>query len=431
MTEGITIALFIGSLLVLLVLGIPIAWSLLIAGTIGAVVTVGVERTIGLAYTTAMGQVSTYLFATIPMFILMAEFLSKSQIVEKVFYAMYVWLYKIRGGLAMATTVANGGMAALSGSSTAAAASMAKISIPEMRKYDYSERLASGTVAAAGTFAIMLPPSLGLIIYGIITDNNIARLFVAGILPGIITIIGYLLLIFLWGRYNKEAVGYTTDEYFSLKERLGALKPIYPAAILVIIVIGGLYGGVMTPTESGAIGAAGALFLGVVFADLGFKGINEALADTLRVTVMIFMILIGAMIFGRFLIISGITPYLVAVVEGAGTNRWIILFVILFIYLLMGTVMSQSAILILTLPVTYPMVVEGLGFGPYWFGIILVKTAEIGLVTPPLGLNVFVVSGSADVDVNTTFLGVIPFLAVDIVVIFLLMAFPQIIHLLI
>lgn len=431
MTEGITIALFIGSLLVLLVLGIPIAWSLLIAGTIGAVVTVGVERTIGLAYTTAMGEVSTYLFATIPMFILMAEFLSKSEIVEKVFYAMYVWLYKIRGGLAMATTVANGGMAALSGSSTAAAASMAKISIPEMRKYDYSERLASGTVAAAGTFAIMLPPSLGLIIYGIITDNNIARLFVAGILPGIITIIGYLLLIFLWGRYNKEAVGYTTDEYFSLKERLGALKPIYPAAILVIIVIGGLYGGVMTPTESGAIGAAGALFVGVVFAELDFNGINEALTDTLRVTVMIFMILIGAMIFGRFLIISGITPYLVAVVEGAGTNRGIILFVILFIYLLMGTVMSQSAILILTLPVTYPMVVEGLGFGPYWFGIILVKTAEIGLVTPPLGLNVFVVSGSADVDVNTTFLGVIPFLAVDIVVIFLLMAFPQIIYLLI
>lgn len=416
--------LIIGLLFVLLFLSVPIAWALLITGSVGLIHILGIGPTLGMFTDIPHSTGSKFLFATIPMFILMAFFLSESDITEDMFTSLNMWLHNVRGGVAMATIVASGGMAALSGSSVAGAASMARISVPELRKYNYDDRMSMGIVASAGTFAIMIPPSLGLILYGIITETGIADLFIAGIIPGLLTIISYIGVVYTWLVVNPE-IGATDIESYSLKEKVHSLGPIYPAVILIVIVLGGLYGGVMTPTEAGAIGAAGALAVGVLFSNLRLPGIIRAGEEAVRVTTMVFMILIGALIFARFLTVSGITSELISFVGNLPLPNVVILLMILAVYLIMGMFMSQSAILILTLPLTFPLVVTGLGYNSIWFGVLLVKVAEVGMVTPPLGLNVYVASSTMDVDVETTFAGVTRFIIADLVILFIMIAFPE------
>ncbi|MFD1600710.1 TRAP transporter large permease [Halobellus rarus] len=415
---------FLALLIVLIFMGIPIAWSLLISGSTGLIYVLGIERALPIFAGTTYGAVAQYTFSTIPMFLLMANFLSRSRITDDLFHAIQVWTGHIKGGLAMATTFANGGMAALSGSSAAAAATMSKIAVPEMRKYDYDDRLSMGTVSAAGTFAVMIPPSIALIVYGIYTDNSISALFAGGIIPGILTIISYICVIYIWGWVNPDAIG-TVTEKATLNKRIKALGPIYPAVILIVFILGGIYGGVFTPTEAGALGAAGSLVVGTVFSGLRLPGISEAIEETLEVTVMIFMILLSALIFGRFLVLTGITPTLVSYIGDLAVSRWMIMSIILFIYLVLGTLISQSALLILTLPIAYPLVTNGLGYHPIWFGVVLVKTGEIGLVTPPLGLNVFISAGSVDVDVDIAFSGALRFVIADLVILAIMLGFPS------
>lgn len=416
--------LIIGLLFVLLFLSVPIAWSLLITGSVGLLYVLGIGPTLGMLTDVPHSTGSSFLFATIPMFILMAFFLSESDITKDIFRSLHMWLHNVRGGVAMATIVASGGMAALSGSSVAGAATMARISVPELRKYNYDDRMSMGIVASAGTFAIMIPPSLGLILYGIITETGIADLFIAGIIPGLLTILSYIGVVYTWLVVNPD-VGSTDIESFTWEQRFRSLGPIYPAVILVLIVLGGLYGGVMTPTEAGAIGASGALLVGVMFSNLRLPGVINAAQEAVRVTTMVFMILIGALVFARFLIVSGITSELITFVGNFPLPNVVILLMILAVYLIMGMFMSQSAILILTLPLTFPLVVTGLGYDAIWFGVVLVKVAEIGMVTPPLGLNVFVASSTMDVDVETTFAGVTRFILADIVILFIMIAFPE------
>lgn len=411
---------------VLLLIGVPVAFSLAISGALGMIMMLGLDRSMGILITSPHSNVSTYLWTTIPLFILMAEFLSKSDITSDAFKAGHYWLGHIPGGLAMATTIANGGMAALSGSSIAAAATMSKIAVPEMQKYGYDDRMSMGTVSAAGTFATMLPPSLGLIVYGILTGHSIATLFIGAIIPGLLTVVGYIAVIYLWGVINPDVFGRPSEKK-SIKERLSIMKTLYPAGLLLVIVIGGLYSGAITPTEAGGVGAAGALLVAVLFTDISIANINEAIGDALYTTTMIFMILIGAMFFSYYLTVTRTTQELITYVGELPLNVWIILFIILFVYVALGTLLNTAAVFILTLPLTYPIVVDGLGFHPIWFGVVLVKIAEVGLVTPPLGLNVYVASSAVDMEVETAFAGAARFLIADFAVLALLLMFPDLV----
>jgi tripartite ATP-independent transporter DctM subunit len=370
-------------------------------------------------------QTASYVFSTIPMFILLAEFLDKSDLLDDVFTAMYRWTSWIPGGLAITTTFANGGFAALSGSSTAAAAALSKIAVPEMREYDYDDRLSMGTVAASGTFAMMFPPSIGLIVYGILTENSIGTLFIAGMTPGILTMIAYVLLIIGWVTYSPGIVGATPRD-FTWGERFRSLTPIWPAALLIFVVLGSIYLGVVTPTESGALGAFGAFLIGRFVYDLSSGDMKVALSGTAQTTTMIFVIILGALLFGRYLAITGATQALIQTVSELPVGRYGILLVLLGIYLVLGMVMNQTAILVLTLPVTYPLAVDGLGFHPIWFGIVIIKTAEIGMITPPFGLNVYVASSPIDVDIKQAFAGASRFIIADVAILILLILFPAI-----
>jgi len=408
-----------------MLLGVPIGYAMFITGFAGLFLTLGLEPTIGLLTSVAYSQTASYVFSTIPMFILLAEFLNKSDLLDDTFEFMYRWTSWLPGGLAISTTLANGGFAALSGSSTAASAALSKIAVPEMRKYEYEDKLSMGTVAASGTFAMMFPPSIALIVYGILTETSISALFIAGMIPGILTMLAYVLLIIIWVKWSPNLAGKPAPA-FSWKERFESLRPVWPALLLIAIVLGSIYLGVVTPTESGAMGAFGALLIGKFIYGLNLPDMQSALSNTVQTTAMIFIIILGALVLGRYLAITGLTTALIQFVSGLPLGPHGILIVLLIVYLILGMVMNQTAILVLTLPITFPLATQGLGFHPIWFGIVVIKTAEIGMVTPPFGLNVFVATSQVDVDVWEAFKGSSRFIIADLVVLALLIMYPQI-----
>lgn len=422
MSNELIVLTSILALILLLALGVPVAYSLIITSSVGLFIVVG-PSAISLISTTPTNTATKFVFTTIPMFILMAEFMSRSGLTSAVFQTMHRWTTHIPGGLAMATTLANGGMAALSGSSSATAATMAKIAVPEMQKYEYDDRLAMGTVSAGGTFAAMIPPSLALIIYGILTETSIVLLFIGGVIPGLLTVVGYILFIYGWVKVDPEVAG-SIGEQYSWSERAESLRTVWPAVLLVIAILGGLYSGVVTATEAGALGALGAFLLSVGVYGMGFEKVNNALWGAAETTTVIFLILIGASLYGYFLGFTGAIQSFIEFVVNLPIPVWIIFLIILLLYIAMGTLMDQLAILVLTLPLTFPLVVNEMGFNAVWFGVVLVKTVEIGLVTPPLGLNVYIASGAVDVDISTSFRGAMRFLVVDIVVLALMLLFP-------
>lgn len=410
-------------LLVFLGIGVPIAYAFAISGTIGLFLIEGFISTRVMLANIAYSMASDYILSTVPMFILMAFYLSNSEIVKDIFNAINTWLGHVRGGMPIATTIANGGMAVLSGSSTASAGAMANISIPEMRKYGYRDKLSVATVAASGTFASMFPPSIPFIIYGILTETSIKDLFLAGIIPGLLTLLGYMILIYIWGVYDPTSFGGKVEKY-SWGNRFRSFRGIWPALLVVLLTLGSLYSGVVTPTEAGAMGAFGAFIVAILFADLRLEGINKSHVETVELTAVIFLILIGAAIYGRFMTITGVIRDTVEFVSEMPLEPWIILLLIFLVYIALGSVMDQLAILIITLPVTYPIVTE-LGYSSIWFGVTLVKTIEIGLITPPFGMNVYVVISTIDVDANTAFRGAMRFLIVDFIVLLSLLVFPD------
>ncbi|WP_254838543.1 TRAP transporter large permease [Natronomonas marina] len=410
-------------LVALILLGVPVAFSLSIAGVVGLAMTLGVDRMAGLMLTVPYSNVAFFLLATVPMFILMAEFLNESDLTEVIYEAAHKWFGNIPGGVAITTTLASGGLAALSGSSTATAATMSKIAVPEMRRFGYDDRLSFGTVSAAGTFAVMIPPSLGLIIYGIQTETSISALFIGGIVPGLLTIGSYVAVIYAWGLREPDVIGGGTVKY-SWPERFRSLLTIWPALMIVLLVIGGLYLGVVTPTEAGALGAFGTFVVAVVVFGMRFEGTVKALQRTAETTTMIFMIIIGAVFFARYLTVTGVTPAIIDFVTSLPIGPLGILMFVLVIYIALGTMMDQLAILLLTLPITFPLATS-LGFDPIWFGILIAKTIEIGLVTPPLGLNVYIATGPMNVDVDVGFRGALRFIVADIIVLALLIFVPE------
>ena len=422
MSEGLAGLL---AMLVLAFLRVPIALAMGIVGVVGYAYMRDWNWTLAfaMAQTKVYETGRNYTLSVVPLFILMGNFVTRAGMSEELFRAAYAFIGHLRGGLAMATVWASAGFGGICGSSIATAATMAKVAYPSMKRFGYSERLATGAIAAGGTLGIMIPPSTILVIYGVFTETNIGKLFAAGIVPGLL---GATLLCL--------AVAYTTwrdptagppGQRVGWGERWRALRGVWAVAALFAFVMGGIYGGLFTATEGAGMGAFGAF----VFAlsrrgGLGWGALYQALLESARTTAMLFLILIGALMFAEFVNITTMPGDLKALVSRFEIHPTLVMFAICAIYVLLGTAMEELSMVLLTMPVFFPLVVH-LGFDPIWFGIIIVCVVEIGLISPPVGMNLFVLKTLlSDVSTGTVFRGVLPFMWADIIRLAILVAFP-------
>jgi C4-dicarboxylate transporter DctM subunit len=414
--------LILALLFVLLAAGMPIGFAMALAAFLGTLLLIDGQAALALLGQTAYETALTYNLSVVPMFVLMGYLAGGAGLSEALYRACNAWLGHRRGGLALATIGGCGAFAAICGSSLATAATMAQIALPEMRRYGYDDRLATGAVAAGGTIGILIPPSIIRVIYGLLTETSISRLFMAGIVPGLLTVAGFMVAIATMTRINPR-LG-PPAAIVSLWEKLAALRSVWGPVALFLLVIGGLYFGVFSPTEAASMGAVGALLLGIL--NRGFKAatLARALLDTVKTTAMIFTILIGAILFNNFLILASVPTLVADWLGGLPLGRTAILLVIIAMYLVLGCLLDSLAMILLTIPIVFP-IIKTLGYDPVWFGVIIVMVVELGLITPPIGMNVFVIKGIArDVPLETIFRGVTPFIVAQTVLIVLLIAFP-------
>jgi C4-dicarboxylate transporter DctM subunit len=419
-----TIALGIFILLALMMLAIPIGFALGIAalGSLAMVVPAG--SIMALMTKVVHQTTASYAIFTIPMFVLMAEFLAAGGVAEDLLLACNRLLRRVRGGMAMACILAGTVHAAATGSSAASAASLARASFPAMMKAGYAQPFAVGTIAIAGTLAIMIPPSVAFVLFGLITETSIGKLFIAGIVPGLLTALGYLITISLtlWLKPEFGPNPRAESQLASANENKGA---VWPMMVLVVVILGGLYSGLATPTEISAIGAMGALFVSMATRRMSRRAFVHAVGGTLRITTMVVVIIFSAHLFGYFVSFSKFTETLLKWIADAQLSPSLVMVTIVLIYLALGAFMDQAAIIILTAPTTTALM-TGLGYDPVWWGVVIIKTVEIGLVHPPLGIVTFVVSATTKTDLKSNFIGVIPYIVTELVLLGLLMAFPQI-----
>jgi C4-dicarboxylate transporter DctM subunit len=412
-------------LLALLSIGLPIAFSLGISGAICIYMVTGWDTTYGFLSTTPFNTSASWLYVVLPLFILMGMLSYSAGINQDAFTIANYWVGRIKGGLAMATIIACSIFGATSGSSIAAAATMGKLAIPEMRRYKYSMEMAAGCVAGGGTLSVMIPPSGILVIYGIITEESIGRLLIAGLFPGLLSAFIYMVGIYIWCTI-KPKIAPSTDVRVSWRVRIASLRNGYGAVLIFGVVMGGIYTGIFTPTEAGAFGAGVALILLLVKSKSRFYSLREGLIETAKVTCMFFTIVICAHFFTLGLTVSGIPRALVTYLTGLNMHPNVILVMLLLVYLPLGMFLDTVSLLFLTLPILFP-VVKSLGFSGIWFGILVTKLIEVSLITPPLGLNVYVIKGILpEVEIGTIFKGCIPFLIMDILTLAVLFFFPQI-----
>lgn len=413
----------IGVLILLLFSGIPIGVAMGATGVAGMYFIAGPQAALGLMERIPYDTTASYAISVVPLFILMGSFCFYAGISHDLYRTLYKWIGHFRGGLAMATVGACAGFAAVSGSSLATAATMGTVALPEMKKYRYDDRLATGSVAAGGTMGILIPPSVILILYGIITEQSIGKLFLAGFIPGILEAVFYLFTIYILTLRNPH-LG-PRGPRTALSEKLVSLKDVWIVLVLFLIVIGGIYLGVFSPTEAGGIGAFGALIFALGRGRLNAGNFYESLIETGKTSAMIFIIIIGATLLGAFLAVTRLPYNLADTVAALPVNRYVILFLILLVYILLGMIMDSMAMILLTVPIFFP-VVMALRFDPIWFGIIIARVTEIGLITPPVGINVFIIKGVAkDVPMGTIFKGILPFFVADICHVILLVTVPQ------
>lgn len=403
---------------------IPLAVAMTIAGVVG----MGLMR----GWTPAFAGVSQVVFETgfayvlsvIPLFVLMGNFVARAGMARELFQAANAFVGHRRGGLAMASIIASGGFGSICGSSIATAATMSRVAYPEMRKHGYSDELSTGAIASGGTLGILIPPSTVLVIYGIITETNIGKLFIAGILPGLLAITLLCLAVVFVTWRNPEAG--PPAERHTWGERLRALGNVWGVVVLFILVIGGIYGGVFTATEGAGVGAAGAFLFALLRRTLTWKLLLEILMESARTTAMLFTILIAAMIFTSFINFTTMPADLSAFVTRFSPNPIMVVVMMMAIYILLGMVMEELAIVLLTIPVFFP-IITALGFDPVWFGILIVTVVEIGLISPPVGLNLFVINSLLkEVKLSTIYRGVWPFVIADIIRLGILIAVPGI-----
>lgn len=411
-------------LFLLLAMRMQIGFSMAVVGFLGFTILTSFEPSFSILGMEPFKIGATYSLTVIPLFILMGQFANHSKMGFEIYQTVYRWIGFLPGGLSMATIGACAGFAAISGSSLAAAATMGMVALPEMKRFKYDDSLATGCIAAGGTLGILIPPSTVMIIYGILTEQPIATLFISGVLPGLLLSGLFILTIFVMAKIKPE-LG-PPGPKFSLKEKIYSLKDTWSILCLFFLVIGGLYTGWFTPTEAAGVGAFGAFVITIIKRRLTWTNLTASLAETTRTTAMVFLILIGAHILGYFLTISEIPDQLSILATEGGLGRYAILSVLILAYIVLGCFMEGLAIMVLTIPIVYPMVVE-MGFDPIWFGVIITLVMEMSLITPPVGINVFIISGIAkDVPMYTIFRGIFPFWVAMLVCIILLVLFPQI-----
>ncbi len=412
-------------LFVLMALRMQIGFAMALVGFLGFSVLGSADAALGVLALQSFGTASSYTLSVIPLSLLMGQFSFQSDLGKDLYDAAYRWIGFLPGGLAMATVGACALFAAISGSSLAAAATFGVVALPEMKKLDYADTLAAGCIAAGGTLGILIPPSSVLILYGILTEQSIARLFIAGIVPGCLLAAAFILTIYLVSR-NRPEVG-RAGPRFTAGERIAGLKRTWSPLALFVMVMGGLYTGLFTPTEAAGIGAFGAFVLTLLKGRMTQTAFLTALKETTSATAMIFGILIGAMIFQYFMTLSRLPDALAARIIAADFSPHGVLIAILLMFIGLGCFMEGLSIMVLAVPIVYPIVV-GLGFDPVWFGIVITLTMEMSLITPPVGVNVFVLKGVAgDLEAGTIFRGVLPFFLAMAAMIGVLILFPEIV----
>ena len=417
----------------LVLLRIPIAFAMGFVGMIGLIYETSYRAAISMVGRLIIDTSQDYGLSVIPLFILMGLFVNKGGISRELYRVSNAFLGHFRGGLAMATIVACGGFAAICGSSLATAATMAKVAMPEMRKYGYADGLSSASIAAGGTLGILIPPSVILVIYGLLTETSIGKLFIAGIVPGFLGILFYLAAVRLTVMRDPEAG--PAGSRATWGERLKALSHVWAVLLLFFLVIGGLYGALdfwplnlaFSPTEAAGMGAMGAFLIALARGNLNWRDMREVLSETALTTASLLAVLIGAWVFSNFVNLAGLPEGLLALVTSLDLGPWVVMVLIILIYLALGCIFESMSMLLLTVPIFFPLVTS-LGFDPVWFGIVVVVVIEISLITPPVGLNVFILKGVVgDVSTATIFRGVTPFWLMDILRLVLLLAFPAIV----
>ena len=383
-----------------------------------------IRPTTTLIFSNTFELIHSYNLSMVPLFIALGHIAYRAGITTDIYHAARVWLARIPGGVAMASVIGCGGFSAITGSSVACASAMGRICVPEMLRFNYDPRLATSSVAAGGTLGSLIPPSVLFIIYGIFTETSINKLFLAGVIPGLLSLAGFVIVIYIWVKRDPSA-GPTPDETVTSDVRSSAALKAWPALLLFVIVIGGIYGGIFTATEAAAISVSITLLVSVLQRRLSFADFKSAMWETVTQTSAIFFIAASAKMFVAFIALTGVAPSLVGSVEAANLAPWLVLLAIVAIYLAMGMFLDPLGIMVLTLPFVVPLV-EGMGMDLIWFGVVVVKLLEIGLITPPVGLNVFVISSvvGSEVPLERIFAGILRFLVMDVMVLALLVAFP-------
>ena len=400
-----------------------IGLAMALVGSLGILYLQGFKQAFGVMCTVPYETVAYYPIAALPLFVLMGVIVGNTSIGEDLYYAVYKWIGSLRGGLASATVLACAVFASITGSSATGTVLMSKVALPQMRRYEYDDAMASGCIASAGTMGILIPPSMGFILYGLLTEQSIGKLFMAGFLPGILLTILMILAITIITAFRPEAGPAGPKTTF--KEKVASLKRIWHVMLLFLLVLGGIYGGIFTPTEAGAIGAFGAFVIVVITRQLTRKIFQEILKESVTTSAMIFFIVVGAFIFMKFLGISKLPFALVKIIEQLQVSKYVIIAGIILLYILLGMFLEIYSAVTFTIPIIYPIIVA-LGFDPIWFGVIIVLIIEMGLITPPVGMNVFILSGMTGIPLDTIFRGIVPFFIAMVICVLLLVIFPEI-----
>lgn len=418
------VASAIAVLLILLAVGCPVAFSLAISGALGLFLVGGSTLLTGILVTAPASAIGSYEFLTIPMFLLMAEFMIVSGVSNSLFLCIAKWTGRVPGGLGIATTLTGAAFGAISGSSTAAAATLSTTSIPAMVREGYEPAFSAGIVSISGTLAMLIPPSVAIIFYGLLSGTSVAALLIAGIIPGLLVTGVVIMTIWILLLINPSLAPKTQS--YSWAEKISSLKVSGPFISLFMLVTGLIYLGIATPVEASALGALGALIFTLINGSLNWSTLRSALVNTVVTSAMIGLIVICAQVFGYFVTVTQITQSLVQFVNSHNLNAYHVIFFLAVLYLVLGCFLDQLSILILTIPIVLPVVI-GLGFDPIWFGIIVILLAEVGMVTPPVGLNVFIVAKKTNQPVEQVFSGVWPHVVAHLLLITILILWPQII----
>jgi C4-dicarboxylate transporter DctM subunit len=414
----------IAILLILMFLKMRLGTAMILIGFLGYTYLAGWDTALLMIGMEPYVQTAYYPITAIPLFILMGTIVAVTGISQDLYDAARKWIGQVRGGLAIASVAACGLFAAICGDSIATAVTMGKVAYPEMKRFGYKDRLSSACVIAGGTIGILIPPSLGFILYGILTEESVGKLFIAGILPGITQVLLYMAIIYITCRLNPNLAP-PIGEQINLREKVVGLKAVWPMIVIFLLVIVGIYVGIFTPTEAGAVGAFGSIGIALVLRRFGWNELRQAATETAGSTTMILYVLIGAFIFMRFITLTNLPVVMTEFVVGLQVPKLIILLGVVCVYIILGSFLDVLIVIILTVPIIYPTIV-GLGYDPIWWGVIMVRVMEIGMITPPFGINLFVLTKTINVPIGTAYRGITPFLIADFFHVALLIAFPQI-----